>query len=128
MVPGPGSTTAATRGAAALCARRVSTARGQDVGISAIFDRTICPLLYLQSLAPVCALLPVLSSWRCPRRREQLTKAHGMHRQANRLGIARKDAHSMGVHLIDSALFGDQFSTAAMRRVFDDAAMVRSWM
>jgi adenylosuccinate lyase len=34
----------------------------------------------------------------------------------------------MGVHLIDSALFGDQFSTAAMRRVFDDAAMVRSWM
>jgi hypothetical protein len=34
----------------------------------------------------------------------------------------------MGVHLIDSALFGEQFSTAAMRRVFDDAAMVRSWM
>ncbi|HKO25058.1 MAG TPA: lyase family protein, partial [Chloroflexota bacterium] len=34
----------------------------------------------------------------------------------------------MGVHLIDSALFGDQFSTAAMRRVFDDATMVRSWM
>src|SRR5205823_12487236 len=75
----------------------------------------------------VCALLPGLSSWRCPRR-EQVTEAHGMHRQANRPGIARKDAHSMGVHLIDSALFGDQFSTAAMRRVFDDAAMVRSWM
>lgn len=34
----------------------------------------------------------------------------------------------MGVHLIDSALFRDQFGTAPMRRVFDDAAMVRSWM
>src|SRR5579872_162784 len=34
----------------------------------------------------------------------------------------------MGVHLIDSALFGDQFGTAPMRRVFDDVAMVRSWM
>ncbi len=34
----------------------------------------------------------------------------------------------MGVHLIDSALFGDQFGTEAMRQVFDDAAVVRSWM
>jgi 3-carboxy-cis,cis-muconate cycloisomerase len=34
----------------------------------------------------------------------------------------------MGVHLIDSALFGDQFGTEAMRRVFDDQAVVRSWV
>lgn len=34
----------------------------------------------------------------------------------------------MGVHLIDSALFSDQFSTEAMRRVFADEAMFRSWM
>lgn len=34
----------------------------------------------------------------------------------------------MGVHLIDSALFGDQFGTAPMRGIFDDAAVVRSWM
>ena len=34
----------------------------------------------------------------------------------------------MGVHMIDSALFGDQFSTRSMRRVFDDTATVRAWM
>lgn len=34
----------------------------------------------------------------------------------------------MGVHLIDSALFGDQFGTEAMRRIFDDQAVVRTWV
>ena len=34
----------------------------------------------------------------------------------------------MGVHLIDSALFGDQFGTAPMRLIFEDTAVVRSWM
>src|ERR1035437_4243921 len=34
----------------------------------------------------------------------------------------------MGVHLIDSALFGDQFGTEAMRGVFGDDQMVRAWM
>jgi 3-carboxy-cis,cis-muconate cycloisomerase len=34
----------------------------------------------------------------------------------------------MGVHLIDSALFADQFGTEAMRRVFEDSAVVRSWV
>lgn len=34
----------------------------------------------------------------------------------------------MGVHLIDSALFSDQFGTEPMRLVFEDTAVVRSWM
>ncbi|WP_069802482.1 adenylosuccinate lyase [Thermogemmatispora onikobensis] len=34
----------------------------------------------------------------------------------------------MGAHLIDSTLFGDQFGTEEMRRLFDDRAMVRAWM
>jgi len=34
----------------------------------------------------------------------------------------------MGVHLIDSALFGDQFGTEPMRRIFTDTAVVRSWV
>lgn len=34
----------------------------------------------------------------------------------------------MGSHLIDSALFGDQFGTDAMRQIFTDHAMVRAWM
>jgi adenylosuccinate lyase len=34
----------------------------------------------------------------------------------------------MGVHIIDSALFGDQFGTKAMREVFGDDQMVRAWM
>ncbi len=32
----------------------------------------------------------------------------------------------MGVHLIDSALFGDQFGTEPMRQVFDDRAVLRA--
>lgn len=34
----------------------------------------------------------------------------------------------MGVHLIDSALFGEQFGTAEMRAIFSDQAVAESWM
>ncbi len=34
----------------------------------------------------------------------------------------------MGVHLIDSALFGDQFGTPELRAIFSDDAVLRSWM
>ncbi|HZS90177.1 MAG TPA: adenylosuccinate lyase [Chloroflexota bacterium] len=34
----------------------------------------------------------------------------------------------MGVHLIDSALFAEQFGTPEMRAIFSDQAVVRRWM
>src|SRR5260221_10097259 len=34
----------------------------------------------------------------------------------------------MRVHMIDSALFGEQFGTEPMRQIFDDTAIMRSWM
>jgi len=34
----------------------------------------------------------------------------------------------MGVRLIDSALFGEQFDGAAMCAIFSDEAVIRSWM
>jgi len=38
----------------------------------------------------------------------------------------RAEGSFMGVHLIDSALFGDQFGTEPMRQVFDDRAVLRA--